>query len=98
MLRSLSFDSETKSTDQLLHNNTPDQVSADFGRVCSKLGIHDFHFHDLRHTAASWLQMEGADTHNVAQLPGQKDLRMAARYLHLIPAFLADRYSETYTA
>ena len=34
--------------------------------------------------------MSGADIHTVAQLLGHKDLRMAARYQHLSPAFLAD--------
>jgi predicted RNA-binding protein associated with RNAse of E/G family len=34
--------------------------------------------------------MKGADIHTVAQLLGHKDLRMAARYQHLSPAFLAD--------
>jgi integrase len=50
----------------------------------------DFRFHDLRHTAASWMRMGGADIHTVAQLLGHKDLRMAARYQHLSPDFLAD--------
>jgi hypothetical protein len=43
-------------------------------------GVLDFRFHDLRDTAASWLRMSGADIH----------LRMAARYQHLSPAFMAD--------
>jgi hypothetical protein len=34
--------------------------------------------------------MQGADIHTVAQLLGHKDLRMAARYQHLSPTFLAD--------
>jgi len=34
--------------------------------------------------------MAGADIHTVAQLLGHKDLRMAARYQHLSPQFLAD--------
>ena len=34
--------------------------------------------------------MQGADIHTAAQLLGRKDLRMAARYQHLSPAFLAD--------
>ena len=34
--------------------------------------------------------MKGADIHTVAQLRGHKDLRMAARYQHLSPAFLSD--------
>lgn len=68
----------------------PESVSVAFLRVCRNLKIVDFHFHDLRHTAASWLRMKGADIHTVAQLLGHKDLRMAARYQHLSPAFLAD--------
>ena len=61
-----------------------------FQRACKATGISDFRFHDLRHTAASWLRMKGADIHTVAQLLGHKDLRMAARYQHLSPSFLAD--------
>ena len=73
---------------------TPDQVSISFRRRCHSLGIIDFRFHELRHTAASWLRMSGADIHTVAQLLGHKDLRMAARYQHLSPAFLADAVSK----
>jgi len=69
---------------------TGEQVSVAFQRICRRVEIGDFRFHDLRHTAASWLRMEGADIHTVAQLLGHKDLRMAARYQHLSPAFLAD--------
>ncbi|MFP5262963.1 MAG: tyrosine-type recombinase/integrase [Blastocatellia bacterium] len=58
--------------------------------MTSQVAIVDFRFHDLRHTAASWLGMQGTDIHAVAQLLGHKDLRMAARYQHSGPAFLAD--------
>jgi len=34
--------------------------------------------------------MQGADIHTVALLLGHKDLRMAARYQHLSPAYLAE--------
>ena len=34
--------------------------------------------------------MSGADIHTAAHLPGHQDLRMAARYRHLSPIFLAD--------
>ncbi len=34
--------------------------------------------------------MQGADIHTVAQLLGHKDLRMAVRYQHLSPMFLAE--------
>jgi integrase len=38
-------------------------VSIAFMHACRACGIHDFRFHDLRHTAASWLRMQGADIH-----------------------------------
>jgi site-specific recombinase XerD len=68
----------------------PDYVTQVFARACRTCGIEDFRFHDLRHTAASWMRMHGADIHTVAQILGHKDLRMAARYQHLSPAFLSD--------
>jgi integrase len=77
-------------TAKLFNGMTPEQVSIAFARLCRSLKIADFRFHDLRHTAASWLRMSGADIHTVAQLLGHKDLRMAARYQHLSPAFLSD--------
>ncbi len=69
---------------------TPGQVTAAFVRLCRELRLKDFRFHDLRHTAASWLRMAGADIHTVAQILGHKDLRMAARYQHLSPAYLSE--------
>jgi integrase len=69
---------------------TPGAVSMAFSRLCQDLNIFDFRFHDLRHTAASWMRMGGADIHTVAELLGHKHLAMARRYQHLSPAFLAD--------
>lgn len=89
-LQSLSVGPDTKPTDRPFSVYTPEQVSVGFLRACRKLKIADFHFHDLRHTAASWLRMAGADIHTVAQILGHKDLRMAARYQHLSPAFMAE--------
>jgi integrase len=89
-IESLPVSDQTKPTDVLFPGLAPEWVSVSFVRLCRKVGIADFHFHDLRHTAASWLRMKGADIHTVAQLLGHKDLRMAARYQHLSPGFLAD--------
>ncbi|MGH9468504.1 MAG: tyrosine-type recombinase/integrase [Terriglobales bacterium] len=68
----------------------PEKLSMAFSRACRAAGIVNFRWHDLRHTSASWMRMKGADIHTVAQLLGHKDLRMAARYQHLSPAFLAE--------
>jgi integrase len=89
-LRSLPSGLQTPTTDKLFLGVTPERVSMAFQRACRSVGILDFRFHDLRHTAASWLRMSGADIHTVAQLLGHKDLRMAIRYQHLSPSFLAD--------
>lgn len=89
-LASMAPSGALRPLDRIFGALTPEQVSMAFARVCWNLNILDFRFHDLRHTAASWLRMEGADIHTVAQLLGHKDLRMAARYQHLSPAYLAD--------
>ena len=93
VLRSLPFGANTKSTDRLFPDQSPGQVTVAFRRACRSVHIADFRFHDLRHTAASWLRMSGADIHTVAELLGHKDLRMAARYQHLSPAFLGEAVS-----
>jgi integrase len=90
VIRSLPFGTDTRPTDMLFPGINPDWLYQSFRKVCENLSIEDFSFHDLRHTAASWLRMKGADIHTVAQLLGHKDLRMAARYQHLSPAFLAE--------
>lgn len=90
VLLSLPCAAHARPTDKVFPDLEPAKVSMAFHRACSKAEIVDFRFHDLRHTAASWLRMAGADIHTVAQLLGHKDLRMAARYQHLSPQFLAD--------
>lgn len=48
-----------------------------------RAGIEDFHFHDLRHTAASYLAMQGATLAELAEFLGHKTLAMVKRYSHL---------------
>lgn len=48
-----------------------------------KAGIHDFRFHDLRHSAASYLAMNGASLAEIAEVLGHKTLQMVKRYAHL---------------
>lgn len=45
--------------------------------------LEDFRFHDLRHTAASYLAMNGATTVEIAAVLGHKTLAMVKRYSHL---------------
>lgn len=48
-------------------------------------GIQDFRWHDLRHTAASYLTMAGKTPLEVAKVLGHRTLAMTARYSHLAP-------------
>ncbi len=45
--------------------------------------IKDFHFHDLRHTAASYLAMSGAMAPEIAAVLGHRTLAMVKRYSHI---------------
>jgi integrase len=78
-----------RPTDRVFQGGiTPENVSLAFLRACRRAGVANFRLHDLRHTAASWLAMGGADIHLVAELLGHRDLRMAKRYRHLSPTYL----------
>jgi integrase len=46
-------------------------------------GVTDFRFHDLRHTAASYLAMNGAGIREIGDILGHKSLAMVQRYSHL---------------
>ena len=45
--------------------------------------LADFHWHDLRHTTASYLAMNGASLLEIAAVLGHKTLAMVQRYSHL---------------
>lgn len=46
-------------------------------------GIENFHWHDLRHSTASYLAMNGASMLEIAAVLGHKTLSMVKRYSHL---------------
>lgn len=48
-----------------------------------RAGITDFRFHDLRHSAASYLAMNGATLLEIAAVLGHRTLQMVKRYAHL---------------
>lgn len=46
-------------------------------------GLVDFRFHDLRHSTASYLAMNGASQLEIAEVLGHRTLQMVKRYAHL---------------
>jgi integrase len=58
-------------------------------RLFASLNIENASFHSLRHTAASWMVMQGVDLYAVGQVLGHKTPRMTQRYAHLSPQYMA---------
>lgn len=48
-------------------------------------GLVDFHFHDLRHTFASWARMNGADLADICEAMGHSTVAVTMRYAHIKP-------------
>jgi integrase len=46
-------------------------------------GLENFVFHDLRHSCASYLAMNGASLLDISSILGHKSLAMVKRYAHL---------------
>ncbi len=52
-------------------------------KALAEAEVEDFNFHDLRHTAASYLAMSGASLMEIASVLGHRTLAMVKRYSHL---------------
>jgi integrase len=54
-----------------------------WNRTVKAAELEDFRFHDLRHTSASYLAMNGATPPEIAAVLGHRTLQMVQRYSHL---------------
>lgn len=72
----LIFASERKPT-------VPMELRAYWREALKLAGVNDFRFHDLRHTAASYLAMNGATSAELSEVLGHKSASMVKRYAHL---------------
>ena len=64
-------------------------------RALKESNIEDFRFHDLRHSAASYLIMAGVHMRTVAEILGHKTFAMVQRYSHLSPEHLRGELTRT---
>ena len=61
----------------------PIDIRSAWETALRKAGISSFRFHDLRHTAASYLAMNQASLLEIGTLLGHKTVQMTKRYAHL---------------
>lgn len=64
----------------------PMDIRTPWETALKRAEITDFRFHDLRHSAASYLAMNGASLAEIAEVLGHKTLQMVKRYAHLSEA------------
>jgi integrase len=72
-----------------LKRDKPQDLRAPWLTALKKAEIENFRFHDLRHSAASYLAMNGASLAEIAETLGHKTLQMVKRYSHLSEAHTA---------
>lgn len=73
-------------TDLLFYGSDPQKpvdLTKPWNTAVSRAKLTDFRFHDLRHSTASYLAMNGASTIEIAAVLGHKTLQMVKRYSHL---------------
>jgi len=68
------------SIDGKLFKTKSELLSGQFVKLCSRLGIKDLHFHDLRHTAVTNLRRAGVDLLTIKNITGHKSLKTLERY------------------
>jgi len=87
VLTSLSARCATQPTDQVFPHGDR-YLRRAFERAVKAAGLEPFRFHDLRHTFASRLAMQGANDRTLMALGGWKSPAILSRYAHLSPAHL----------
>lgn len=59
------------------------EIARAWYKAVAEAELDDFRFHDLRHSAASYLAMSGATLAELSAVLGHKTLQMVKRYAHL---------------
>ena len=61
----------------------PADIRTSWQNAVKAAGLGDFHFHDLRHSAASFLAMQGASLREIGEVLGHRCTQTTRRYAHL---------------
>jgi len=65
------------------NSSKPVDLRKPWSAALQAAGIEEFRFHDLRHTTASYLAMNGASLLAISKVLGHKTTKMTGRYSHL---------------
>lgn len=68
----------------------PADLRKPWAAAMEEAGLKDFRFHDLRHTTASYLAMDGTSLLSISKVLGHKSTKMTERYAHLTSSHLDD--------
>lgn len=72
--------------DQLIYGpSIESMILKNFANVCKEAKVRKIRFHDLRHTFASHMAMEGVELFDLAQVMGHSTVGMTERYSHFSP-------------
>ena len=66
-----------------VNEDQPVDLRKPWGSALQAAGIEGFRFHDLRHTTASYLAMNGASLLSISKVLGHQTTKMTERYSHL---------------
>ena len=76
-----------------IHGDTLDEarrgsnLTKEFKRLLRKAGLPDVRFHDLRHTAATFLLAQGVDPRTIMETLGHSQISLTLNtYSHVLPA------------
>lgn len=81
-----NYISENKINSELFLNKKTNKlfyIRGPLQKIIKEIGLNDFHPHDIRHTTASYVAMNGGSLLDIAEILGHKSLVMARRYSHL---------------
>ena len=65
------------------NENRPLDIQTAWETALARAKVKDFCFHDLRHSAASYLAMNGASLAEISEILGHKTLSIVKRYAHI---------------